>query len=68
MIARNVVLCLVLLADALLGSGRRLVLAEPGWGFGLLGLAVCAALLVAQRLSQRRAHRRRGAAPTATGR
>ena len=67
-IARNVVLCLVLLADALLGSGRRLVLAEPGWGFGLLGLAVCAALLVAQRLSQRRAHRRRGAAPTATGR
>ena len=67
-IARNVVLCLVLLADALLGSGRRLVLAELGWGFGLLGLAVCAALLVAQRLSQRRAHRRRGAAPTATGR
>ena len=28
-------------------KGWRLVLAEPGWGFGLLGLAVCAALLVA---------------------
>ena len=67
-IARNAVLCLVLLADALLGAGRRLVLAEPGWGPGLLGLAVCAALLVAQRLSRRRAHRRRGAAPTAVGR